>query len=61
MKDINRVFSDYLEYLNYTIDALDNMYRHINAMPSVTYTKHALNILEQKVRICGLLLLLYTD
>jgi len=49
------VFSDYLEYLDYIIDAMDNMYRNINAMPLVAYTKHAINIIEEKVRICGFL------
>jgi hypothetical protein len=55
MQDIRRVFSDYLEYLDYTVDAMDNMYRNINAMPLVAYTKHAMNIIEEKVRICGFL------
>jgi hypothetical protein len=61
MQDIRRVFSDYLEYLNYIIDAMDNMYRNINAMPLVAYTKYAMNIIEEKVRICGYLFLLWTD
>lgn len=56
MQDIHRVFSDYLGYLDYIIDAMDNMYRNINAMPLVAYTKHAMNIMEEKVRICGFLL-----
>jgi hypothetical protein len=51
MQDIHRVFSDYLEYLDYIIDAMDNMHRNINAMPLVAYTKHAMNIIEEKVRI----------
>jgi len=55
MQDIRRVFSDYLEYLDYIVDAMDNMYRNINAMPLVAYTKHAMNIIEEKVRICGFL------
>jgi len=55
MHDIHRVFSDYLDYLDYIIDAMDNMYRNINAMPLVAYTKHAMNIIEEKVRICGFL------
>jgi hypothetical protein len=55
MQDIHRMFSDYLEYLDYIIDAMDNMYRNINAMPLVAYTKHAMNIIEGKVRICGFL------
>ena len=54
-QDIHKVFSDYLEYLDYIIDAMDNMYRNINAMPLVAYTKHAINIIEEKVRICGFL------
>ena len=61
MQDIRRVFSDYLEYLNYIIDAMDNTYRNINAMPLVAYTKYAMNIIEEKVRICGYLFLLWTD
>jgi len=55
MQDINRVFSDYLEHLDYIVDAMDNTYRNINAMPLVAYTKHAINIIEGKVRICGFL------
>jgi tRNA A37 threonylcarbamoyladenosine dehydratase len=47
------MFSDYLEHLDYIIDAMDNMYRNINAMPLVAYTKHAMNTIEKKVRICG--------
>lgn len=52
-QDIHRMFSDYLEHLDYIIDAMDNMYRNINAMPLVAYTKHAMNTIEKKVRICG--------
>lgn len=55
MQDIHRVFSDYLEYLDYIIDAMDNTYRNINAMPLVAYTKHAMNIIEEKVSIYGFL------
>jgi len=55
MQDIHKVFSDYLEYLDYIIDAMDNMHRNINAMPLVAYTKHAINIIEGKVRICEFL------
>jgi hypothetical protein len=31
------------------------MQRNINALPLVAYTKHAMNIIEEKVRICGFL------
>jgi len=55
MQDIHKVFPDYLEYLDYIMDAMDNMNRNINAMPLVAYTKHAINIMEEKVRICEFL------
>jgi hypothetical protein len=58
MQDIHRVLSDYFEYLDNITDAMENMYRNINAMPLVAYTKHAMNIIEEKVRICGSLFLL---
>jgi hypothetical protein len=50
MQDIRRVFADYLEYVNYIIDAMNNMYRNINAIPLIAYTKHAVNIVYEKVR-----------
>jgi len=58
MQDIHKVFSDYLEYLDYIRDSMDNMYENTNAMPLVAYTKHAINIIEEKVRICGFLVCL---
>jgi hypothetical protein len=51
MQDIQRVFADYLEYVNCITDAMNNMYKNINAIPVIAYTKHAMNIVNEKVRI----------
>jgi hypothetical protein len=55
MQDIRRVFGSYLEYVNYITDAMNNIYRNINAMPLIAYSKHAMNIVLEKVRILLLL------
>lgn len=51
MQDIRRVFADYLEYVNCITDAMNNMYKHINSLPLIAYTKHAMNTVYEKVRI----------
>jgi hypothetical protein len=57
MQDIRRVFADYMEYVNYLIDAMNNMYEYFNAMPLIAYTKHVMNTVSEKVRIYGFSLL----
>jgi hypothetical protein len=58
MQDIQRVFGSYLEYVQYITDALNNIYKNINAMPLIAYSKHAMNTVHEKVRYYGFLFLL---
>lgn len=61
MKDIRRVFGSYLEYVKYVRDAMNNVYRNINAMPLIAYSKRAMNIVHEKVSVFEFLFLLVVE
>jgi hypothetical protein len=61
MQDIRRVFGNYLECVKHVINAINNAYRNINAMPLIAYSKHAVNIVHEKVSIFGFLFLVVIE
>lgn len=50
MHDIQRVCADYLDYINYVTNTVNDIYKHINAMPLIAYTRHAANLVYEKAR-----------
>jgi hypothetical protein len=61
MQDIQRIFGSYLDYVQYITNAMDNMYKNINTMPLIAYSKQAMGIVYEKVRIFGFLFLLVIE
>lgn len=50
MSDIRRIYVDYNDYVDYAVKMLNDIYKNINTMPAITYTKQAIIIIYEKVK-----------